>query len=247
MYMSVVASRPCLPVYPELAGARVLLTGLTSAIGVDIARAFADHKARLVVQSPDNSPAMTELVAVLAETAAEIRLFNDPLADASEAMRLAQTAAQEMGGLDLVINLVAIDEDAVAPDAPLAEVEAAVSDALLGAVLATRVAANRMRLTWCQGAILNVVALPQGAKGHVAAMADIAYATLGAVTRGEAKEWAEHGIRINGAAPRRNAEQRCNAAEADMAALALYLASRKGRGLSGHLFDADGIAAARCA
>lgn len=247
MYMSVVASRSSLPVYAELAGARVLLTGLTSSNGVDIARAFADHKARLVVQSPDTSPAMTELAAVLAEAAAEIRLFNNPMTTSDEAMRLAQTAAQEMGGLDLVINLVALEADAVAPNATPGAVEAAVSDALLGAVLVTRVAANRMRLTWSEGLILNVVALPEGAVGHAAAVADVAYATLAALTRGEAKEWSGAGIRINGAAPRRNAERRCNRGEADLAALALYLASRKGRGLSGHVFDADGIAAARCA
>ena len=47
MLMSVIEGSRSVPAYPELAGKRVLITGLTSACGVDIVRAFADHKVRL--------------------------------------------------------------------------------------------------------------------------------------------------------------------------------------------------------
>src|SRR5690348_7766226 len=87
MLMSVI-SRSCeLVAMPELSGARVLITGLTSACGFDVARAFADHGARLIIQSPEDSQEMTELTAVLAESASEIRLFNDPLQSDAEAVR----------------------------------------------------------------------------------------------------------------------------------------------------------------
>src|SRR5262245_37333010 len=76
MLMSVVERDSGVVVYPELAGARVLLTGLTTALGVDVARAFADHKARLVVQSPEDTPEMTEVSALLSESAGEIKVFN---------------------------------------------------------------------------------------------------------------------------------------------------------------------------
>src|SRR5215471_7995713 len=43
------------PAYPELAGKRVLVTGLSSSCGVDVARAFSEHKARLILQFAEMS------------------------------------------------------------------------------------------------------------------------------------------------------------------------------------------------
>lgn len=245
MLMSVVERKSDVQVYPELAGARVLITGLSPELGVDVARAFADHKARLVVQSPDDTPAMTEVAALLSESASEIKVFNDPFASADDAVRLVQNVAQDLGGIDALINIVRLEPDSIARDATPDDIEEYVAGKLLGCVLATRVAANRMRLTLTEGSVLNVVAMPAKSGVAGAALADIAYATLAAMTRGEAKEWADQGIRINGVGPR-VAGGSATASGADVAALALYLASKKGRGLSGHMLDADGTATRRC-
>jgi 3-oxoacyl-[acyl-carrier protein] reductase len=245
MLMSVVERQSDVQVYPDLAGARVLITGLSPELGVDVARAFADHKARLVVQSPEDTPAMTEVAAVLSKTAAEIKVFNDPFASADAAVRLVQGVVQELGGLDALINIIRLEPDGIARDAGPSEVEEYVAGKLLGAVLATRVAANRMRLTLTEGSILNIVAVAGRPGAASTALADIAYATLAAMTRGEAKEWADQGIRINAVGPRA-ANDVAPASGADIAALALYLASKKGRGLSGHMLDAGGTATRRC-
>jgi 3-oxoacyl-[acyl-carrier protein] reductase len=147
-----------------------------------------------------------------------------------------------------VINLVSIGGDACT-DPSVAGVEAVVSDKFLGATLMTRVAANRMRLTLSEGLILNV-AICAGDDDRARAFADVVRATLAALTRGEAAEWAVHGIRINAIAPSPSAAGAGSPARApsgaDIAALALYLASDKGRGLSGQVFDAEGVAARRC-
>ena len=50
MLMSVLEGARASPAYPELAGKRVLITGITSTSGVDVVRAFAEHRARLVLQ-----------------------------------------------------------------------------------------------------------------------------------------------------------------------------------------------------
>jgi 3-oxoacyl-[acyl-carrier protein] reductase len=244
MFMSVVAHQSVASIHPELAGGRVLITGLTSASGVDIARAFAEHKARLVIQAPESSPEMTALATVLAESAAEIKLLNEPFASPDVATRFVQGAAQDLGGLDAVVNLISLAPSDVARNADLADVEAYVSHKLLPALLMTRVAANRMRLTWTEGTILNVTASTGPAGRRAAMVADVMQATLAAMTRGEAREWAEHGIRINAAGP--CGPGRGLASSADVAALALHLASRKGKGLTGHVFDAAGIATRCC-
>src|SRR5665647_48618 len=69
MYMSVIAREAGSESYSELAGARVMLSGLSTIQGVDLARAFAERQARLVIQTDERSPEMVELIAFLASTA----------------------------------------------------------------------------------------------------------------------------------------------------------------------------------
>ena len=70
------------------------------------------------------------------------------------------------------------------------------------------------------------------------------------MTRREAQTWADKGLRINAIGPRGAMDEAqggaCLTSGTDIAALALYLASRKGRQLTGHVFDAEGVAANGC-
>ncbi len=228
---------------PELSGARVLITGLTSACGFDVARAFADHGARLIIQSPEDSQEMTELAAVLAESASEIRLFNDPLQSDAEAVRLVQAAVQDFGGIDAVINLVAVDPRAVSKLETIEDVEDLVSDTLRLPLQLTEVAANRMGLVWIEGSILNVVRVGEMAGGRAMMLADVLRAELADLTRALAQHWADKGIRINAVAPPSSIAVMGGqgaGSDADLAAIALQLASRKGRSVSGHVLDAEG-------
>jgi 3-oxoacyl-[acyl-carrier protein] reductase len=80
------------------------------------------------------------------------------------------------------------------------------------------------------------------------ALAGVARTALAAITRGEAETWSAHGIRVNAIGPRTSMleDGACLASEPDIAALALYLASKRGRELTGQIFDAAGVAARRC-
>ena len=125
-----------------------------------------------------------------------------------------------------------------------AEVNAAFSALTFAAAaaLVTRVVANRMRTMLNEGLILNVMTMPTPRTAGEAALAGVARTALAAVTRGEAATWAPHGIRVNAIGPRATTPD----AGADIAALALYLASKRSRTLTGHIFDAAGVAARRC-
>lgn len=239
MFMSVVDHVPGVSVYPELAGGRILMTGVSCVAGVDVARAFAGHRTQLIVHTADTSPAMTEVAALLAESASSLQVFNQPLDSRDAACRFAQSASQIHGGLDAVVNLITIDPADIALLATEDEVEAYIS-AKLGAQLElTRVVANRMRTTWTEGSILNIVLMPEPATQREVAVGGLLHAALAAMTRGEAETWAEHAIRINGIGPRGTAPAGAAlASEPEVASLALYLASKKGRQLSGQMFDA---------
>ena len=112
----------------------------------------------------------------------------------------------------------------------------------------TRIVANRMRLTLNEGLVLNVVTMPAPRDAGEAAIAGIVRSALAAVTRGEAQRWAPQGIRVNAVGPSATMvrTRRRLASEPDIAALALYLASRPGRTLTGQVFDAAGVAKRGC-
>lgn len=245
MFMSVIDNSLTSARYGELAGTRVMITGLSPTHGVDIARAFADHKARLVLQSAAGAePETTAIVALLAETAHEIKLFDEPLTTAAGAQRFAQTGTQTYGSVDAVINVIPIHAADFAGLASLEEIETFISDKLASAAIITRIAANRMRLMLTEGLILNIVVVSEPLTGGAALITGILRSALAAMTRREAETWAGNGIRINAIGPRASLPgdkaTATLASEPEMAAVALYLASKRARGLSGHVFDAEG-------
>lgn len=247
MYMGRVGSSPESEIVRELNGARVLITGLGTTGGVDIARAFADLKARLVVHTTDLSPEMTALFALMSQSASEIKLYTDPITSADASVRFAQTAAQAYGGLDAVINMQTISAADMTGVASEAAVDRLVSDKLTPLAHLTSVTANRMRVVLSEGLILNVLTMPHPDNGRETAIAGIARTALAAMTKAEAQTWAQHGIRINSVGPRvmmpgAFSDGACLTNEPDVAALAIYLASKRGRALSGHVFDCDGVA-----
>ncbi len=250
MFMGRVGASPESEIVRELNGARILLTGLSASSGVDIARAFADIKTRLIVHTTDLSPEMTALIALLSQSASEIKLYTDPIVDAGASIRFAQTAAQAYGGLDAVINIATISSAAMQGIASESDVEDLISETLTPMAHLTGVTANRMRVVVSEGMILNVLTMPRLRNGRETAIASYARTALAAMTKSEAHAWASQGIRINAVGPRVTAggastssEGACLTNEPDVAALAIYLASRRGKSLSGHIFDSDGIAA----
>lgn len=246
MYMSRVDASVESGVKSELARARILITGLKSAAGVDIARTFADLNARLVIHTGDLSPELIELVAVLSQTASEIRLHTQDLASADAAAAFARSSAQAFGGLDAAINIAAVSRREMAAIHNDADLEALIVAKLTPLVELTRIIANRMCVVLSEGLILNIFKMPHPQNGREAAVAALARTALASMTSKEAQAWAGHGIRINAVAPRASADSAGTGTsltnEPEIAALALHLASRKGRALSGHIFDAGGMA-----
>lgn len=248
MLMTVIGRDPSASNYGELAGIRVLITGVSSTCGIDVARAFAEHRGRLVVHSDEATPETDVIAGVLAETASEVALFTGAYTDSKSAVRFAQTASQSFGGIDAVINLIPLTHADLENRASLTDVEDMVADKLSLPLTISRIIANRMKTLLTEGLILNVMTMPAPRSAGEAMLAGIARTALAAMTRGEAKELATNGIRVNAIGPRAATAEdgACLASEPDIAALALYLASKRGRSLTGHVFDAAGVAARRC-
>lgn len=241
MLMSLVESGVGVGPYPELAGKRILITGLATDRGVDVARAFAEQGCRMVLHAAGMGAEDDAILEMLSLTAAELQVYSEPLADAETTVRFAQSAASAFGGLDAAINVLALDTRRVPRTASAEEIERAVADQLYHACLVTRVAANRMRLTWSEGVILNVMTCTQPHDEPDAQIVALARTMLAGMTRSEARQWADQAIRINAVAPSGEAHSagQCLASEPDIAALALFLASGRGQGLSGLVFNSS--------
>jgi NAD(P)-dependent dehydrogenase (short-subunit alcohol dehydrogenase family) len=226
------------PEYPELIGRRVLVTGVSGPLGIDVVRAFAEAGARLVVQADEDGPETQALAEIIAPHAMDVRLFPGPLGNADAMLRFARDAAQKFGGLDVVVNLVHTSEPAAEADD--VEIEEMVAETLAMPVLATRVAVNRMRTMLNPGSILNIVASPRHAAPAGALLAMIARQALSSFTRTEAAGAVEAGIRINAIVPAEGGAgaERMLSGTADVATLALHLASGRGPDLTGLVFEA---------
>ena len=223
----------------SLLGKRVLITGITSRTGIDVARGFVDAGARVILQCDEVSPVTQALAEMLAPDAAELSVHVASIKSNDEILGFARRAVAEFGGLDMVVNIVELDGGAPAKQASYEAIEARVSDVLLKACLVSRVAANRMRLLLTDGVVLTVATLSAAATQSERSFAQVVRSTLAAMTRSEAEAWASQGIRFNAVAPDvlGVVARPESGSEADVAQLALYLAAGRGESLSGQTFE----------
>lgn len=240
MLMSVIEGALSVPAYPELAGKRVLITGLTSSCGVDIARAFAEHKGRLVLQFAETSETMETVAEIIAPDALEAKVYGPVGRTSNDAVQFAKTAMRAYSGFDVVINLVPLEVRRLHLEATMEDVERLVAMQLRMPFLISKIAANRMSMVWNEGLVLNIATLGKKPRGAAQAFATAAKAGLTAMTRAHAEEWADRAVRFNAIAPDVGLVPGGQGltGEPDMAAMALYLASARGKTLSGHVFEA---------
>ena len=226
------------PEYPELAGKRVLITGLDGSLGLEIARAFGEARTRLVLHTTDNGAEAIALGEVVAERAMDARLFTGPFSGHQAILEFARTAFQSFGGIDAVINVAQVTEPPA--NATDAQIERHVTDLLSVPCLVSKVAANRMRTTLTEGAILNIVTEDRKASPRARMVGAIARSALAGLTRSEAHAAAGSGVRINAIALAASLSERGNriSGEPDVASLAMHLACARGHQLSGLVFEA---------
>ena len=131
----------------------------------------------------------------------------------------------------------------------MVQLEDLIAERFQAAARTTGVAANRMGLTWTHGSVLNILRVSEARTSGEAAVTGMARTALTALTRGEAQKWSEQAVRINAVVPRAVLgggviDDDCLRSEPDLAAMALYLASHDGEGLTGLVFESDGVASA---
>lgn len=173
----------------RLGGKVAIVTGGTSGIGEATVRLFVKEGARVVVvarHASEHKQTGTRFVA------------GDVADDATA--RAAVAAAEEWGGVDVLVNNAAMDW--TSPLVETAEVDArrVIDTNFLGCLLMLQRAGARM-LARGHGSIVNVTSRTASVGVPSMAIYAAAKGALLSLTRTAAIEWASHGVRVNAVAP----------------------------------------------
>jgi NAD(P)-dependent dehydrogenase (short-subunit alcohol dehydrogenase family) len=177
-------------------GLRVLITAGASGIGAAITRAFLETGAKVLICDID--PAA---LSAFAEAHPDVMTLKADVSDEKEVDALLDAAAQQLGGLDVLVNNAGIAGPTGAIDEiPLEEIRRTIDVDLMGQFLVLRRAAALLRESDA-GVIINISSVA-GRLGY-ALRTPYSAAKWGIVglTASLAKEMGPDGIRVNAILP----------------------------------------------
>jgi len=242
----------------RLAGRVATVTGAGRGMGESIARAFAREGAAVVVSDIDLDGAerVAEDICKAGGRAHAIRV---DVGEDADAERLAATAVEVFGGLDIHVNNAGISLTRLFTETSRADLERILRVNLIGAFICAQ-AAVRVMLPRGYGRIINIASL-SGQRGGVGRAAyGVSKAGLEMLTKIMSVELASRGITVNNIAPgaiatRMAAEQHDKATRdayhylipqrrygtpEEIADAAVFLASDEARHVCGHTLNVDG-------
>jgi 3-oxoacyl-[acyl-carrier protein] reductase len=183
--------------YPDLAGKRVLITGALEPEGAVLARAFAGHDCRLVLQMGLEPAPRGAWAEDLREAAKGLRVLPGDFRTSEGVDRFADAALRTHGGIDIVVNIARLP-DALAAARDERELNTRLAESLRPLWQLTQRAIERMRGDRTPGAVLNVLAQAKSSGPRGLALHAIAKTALEAITQAEAKPAFADGIRVYG-------------------------------------------------
>lgn len=185
-----------------LEGMTAVVTGAASGIGRAIALTYADHGANVVVADVQTGPregGTPTHEQIRSEYGRESRFIECDVTSVAEFER-AITAAEELGGIDVLVNNAGVMLDESFADFAESEYERIMAVNAKGAFFGSQIASRQMRAAGNGGSIINIssVAGLQGTRSVVYSMSKGAIRLL---TYALAGELGPDGIRVNAIHP----------------------------------------------
>jgi 3-oxoacyl-[acyl-carrier protein] reductase len=191
------------PLFPDLAGKAVLITGASTGIGAAAARAFGRNRAKVAVNFNASRDAAEAVVADIKAAGGEAILAHGDVTAPETAQRLVEQTVAAFGSLDVLVN----NAGALVKRTPVADYSDDFVDAVLDlnvrhVVRFLREGAAQMRRQGHGGSIINLSSIAARSGGGTGSVIYAAAKGFVAVaTRGWAKELVQGNIRVNAVSP----------------------------------------------
>jgi NAD(P)-dependent dehydrogenase (short-subunit alcohol dehydrogenase family) len=178
----------------SIEGRRIVVTGASSGLGAHTVRLLAGRGAR-VVASARRRDRLDVLAADLAGAPGQVIPVIADVTVEADALALARTAADALGGIDVLVNNAGSEVQGGLEQLALADLEGMFQANVVSVFLVTRAALPHLRAT--RGCVVNlgstvVARPPHGRFGYVASKAAVE-----AMTRALAADLGRDGIRVN--------------------------------------------------
>jgi glucose 1-dehydrogenase len=206
--MATAPSRTRSEAMPGLKGKNVLVTGGSSGIGQAIAVRFAEHGANVAINyltTPDEAHDTEEQVSVCVSRVHQegVRdvLVRGDVSDEDDVVRMVGMAAEELGGIDVLVNNAGIQISRPSDQLSSAHFDKVIAVNLRGSFLCAREAIKQFLADDKGGSIVNVSSVHQVIPKPDYLGYSCSKGGMMNLTRTLALEYAARGIRVNGIGP----------------------------------------------
>ena len=187
--------------FSEFKNKKILITGGSTGIGAELAKAFARQGAIVGLHYLSSEEAANQVASEIQGEGGRVELIKADVSDSRALAAAIKESAKRLGGLDGLIN----NAGGMVRRVPYANVTDKDYDEIMDLNARSIVVASKEALPFLKqggGFIINTtsIAARNGAGGG-AGMYGSSKAFVSNVTRGMAKEWIEFGIRVNAVAP----------------------------------------------
>lgn len=244
----------------NLEGKVAVVTGSSKGIGKSIAQGLAEHGAKVVISSR-NQDAVDEVAAEFKAAGLEAIGIACHIGKADQRANLVQKTIEHYGGIDILVNNAAINPIY----GPIEDADEEVFDKIMDVNVKAPWMLSNLTLRSMQerggGSIINIASVEALHPGAGLGLYSTSKAALLMLTKNQAKEWGQYGIRANvlcpgliktkfSAALWQN-EKLLNKIEKtlptsrmgmpdEMAGMVCLLASEAGAYMTGSVYNADG-------
>lgn len=244
----------------KLANKVAVVTGASKGIGAAIAKALAAEGASVVVNYSSSRAGADQVVAAIREAGGKAVAVQGHVGNAADVQRLFEETKKAFGGVDILVNNAGVYEFAPIDQVTEEQYRRLFDTNVLGVLLATREAAKYFNGDG--GAVINIGSVVTEITPVGSAVYTATKGAVDAITRVLAKELGPRKIRVNSINPGMVETEGAHAAgliqsdfqkeaesgtplgriaqTADIAPLAVFLASQDSAWLTGELMIASG-------